>query len=45
MEIYQKMLNISMQKKQQSLIEGKIADLENAVGRAEIIDVKSIASE
>ena len=32
-------------KEQQSLIEGKIADLENAVGRAEIIDVKSIASE
>jgi transcription elongation factor GreA len=32
-------------KEEQSLIEGKIADLENAVGRAEIIDVKSIASE
>ena len=32
-------------KEQQSLIEGKIADLENAVGRAEVIDVKSIASE
>ena len=32
-------------KEQQSLIEGKIADLENAIGRAEIIDVKSIASE
>ena len=32
-------------KEQQSLIEGKIADLESAVGRAEIIDVKSIASE
>ena len=32
-------------KEQQSLIEGKIADLENAIGRAEVIDVKSIASE
>ena len=32
-------------KEQQSLIEGKIADLESAVGRAEVIDVKSIASE
>ena len=32
-------------KEEQSLIEGKIADLENAVGRAEIIDVKSIASD
>ena len=32
-------------KEQQSLIEGKIADLENAVGRAEVIDVKSISSE
>jgi transcription elongation factor GreA len=32
-------------KEQQSLIEGKIADLENAVGRAEVIDIKSIASE
>ena len=32
-------------KEQQSLIEGKIADLENAVSRAEIIDVKNIASE
>ena len=31
-------------KESQSLIEGKIADLENAVGRAEVIDVKSIAS-
>ena len=29
-------------KEQQSLIEGKIADLENAVGRAEVIDVKKI---
>ena len=32
-------------KESQSLIEGKIADLENAVGRAEVIDVKSIASD
>ena len=32
-------------KEQQSLIEGKIADLESAVSRAEVIDVKSIASE
>ena len=32
-------------KESQSLIEGKIVDLENAIGRAEIIDVKSIASE
>ena len=32
-------------KEQQSLIEGKIADLESAIGRAEVIDVKSIASE
>ena len=32
-------------KEQQSLIEGKIANLESAVGRAEVIDVKSIASE
>ena len=32
-------------KEQQSLIEGKIADLENAVGRAEVIDLKIIASE
>ena len=32
-------------KESQSLIEGKIADLENTIGRAEIIDVKSIASE
>ena len=32
-------------KEQQSLIEGKIADLENAVSRAEVIDVKSIASK
>ena len=32
-------------KESQSLIEGKIADLENAIGRAEVIDVKSIASD
>ena len=32
-------------KEQQSLIEGKIADLESTISRAEIIDVKSIASE
>ena len=32
-------------KEAQSLIEGKIADLENAVGRAEVIDVKNIASD
>ena len=31
-------------KESQSLIEGKIADLENAVSRAEVIDVKSIDS-
>jgi len=30
-------------KEQQSLIEGKIADLENAISRVEVIDVKSIA--
>ena len=32
-------------KESQSLIEGKIVDLENAIGRAEVIDVKSIASD
>ena len=32
-------------KESQSLIEGKIADLENAIGRVEVIDVKSIASD
>ena len=32
-------------KEQQSLIEGKIADLESAISRVEVIDVKSIASE
>ena len=30
-------------KEQQSLIEGKIADLESAISRVEVIDVKSIA--
>ena len=29
-------------KEQQSLIEGKIADLESAISRAEVIDVKSL---
>ena len=32
-------------KEQQSLIEGKIADLESAVSRAEVIDVKSLAGD
>ena len=32
-------------KEQQSLIEGKIIDLESAVSRAEIIDVKSLEGE
>ena len=32
-------------KEQQSLIEGKIADLESAISRVEVIDVKSIASK
>ena len=32
-------------KEQQSLIEGKIADLESIIGRVEVIDVKSIASD
>ena len=32
-------------KEQQSLIEGKIADLESAVSRAEIIDVKSLEGD
>ncbi|MDC0141062.1 transcription elongation factor GreA [Pelagibacteraceae bacterium] len=32
-------------KESQSLIEGKIADLENAIGRAEVINVRSIASD
>ena len=32
-------------KEQQSLIEGKILDLESAVSRAEVIDVKSLEGE
>ena len=32
-------------KEQQSLIEGKIIDLENAISRAEIIDVKSLEGD
>ena len=32
-------------KEQQSLIEGKIADLESAVSRAEVIDVKSLEAD
>ena len=32
-------------KEHQSLIEGKIADLESAISRVEIIDVKSIAGD
>ena len=32
-------------KEQQSLIEGKIADLESAVSRAEVIDVKSLKGD
>ena len=32
-------------KEQQSLIEGKIADLESAISRVEIIDFKSIAGD
>ena len=32
-------------KEQQSLIEGKIADLESAISRVEVIDVKSITGE
>ena len=32
-------------KEQQSLTEGKIADLESAISRVEIIDVKSIAGD
>ena len=32
-------------KEQQSLIEGKIADLESAISRVEIIDVKNIAGD
>ena len=32
-------------KEQQSLIEGKIADLESAISRAEVIDVKSLKGD
>ena len=32
-------------KEQQSLIEGKIADLESAISRAEVIDVRSLKGE
>ena len=32
-------------KEQQSLIEGKIVDLESAISRVEIIDVKSVAGD
>ena len=32
-------------KEQQSLIEGKIADLESAVSRAEVLDVKSLEGD
>ena len=32
-------------KEQQSLIEGKISDLENAISRAEVIDVKSLEGD
>ena len=32
-------------KEQQSLIEGKIADLESAISRAEVIDVKSLKGQ
>lgn len=32
-------------KEQQSLIEGKIADVESAISRAEVIDVKSLEGE
>ncbi len=32
-------------KEQQSLIEGKIADLESAITRAEVIDIKSLKSD
>ena len=32
-------------KEQQSLIEGKISDLESAISRAEVIDVKSLDSD
>ena len=32
-------------KEQQSLIEGKIADLESAISRAEVIDIKSLEGD
>ena len=32
-------------KEQQSLIEGKIADLESAISRAEVIDIKSLEGQ
>ena len=32
-------------KEQQSLIEGKIADLESAISRAEVIDVRSLEGD
>ena len=32
-------------KEQQSLIEGKIVDLESAISRAEVIDVKSLEGD
>ncbi len=32
-------------KEQQSLIEGRISDLESAIGRAEVIDIKSIGGD
>ena len=32
-------------KEQQSLIEGKIADLENTISHAEVIDIKAISGE
>ena len=32
-------------KEQQSLIEGRIIDLESAIGKAEVIDVKSVAGD
>tara|TARA_Y100001970_G_scaffold162921_1_gene199187 strand:+ start:22 stop:495 length:474 start_codon:yes stop_codon:yes gene_type:complete len=32
-------------KEQQSLIEGRISDLESAIGRAEVIDIKNISGD
>tara|TARA_B100000575_G_C23126688_1_gene652878 strand:- start:511 stop:984 length:474 start_codon:yes stop_codon:yes gene_type:complete len=32
-------------KEQQSLIEGRISDLENSISRAEVIDIKSISGD